>query len=238
MTRATVRGIGVGLMALVLAGVAYLSATTPSAADLDHRIDGIVTANLVQRLAPDQVPPVLAGALVAIEDEHFYSHHGLDSIGLARALLTDAVGRCACEGGSTITQQLADMVYYPGSPPLSRKLASMVVALRIEAQHSKPEILADYLSITPTGRGLVGAQAASCAYFGHPIGQLTLGQAAEIAGMPQAPSAYDPRFAPNLARQRRNEVLGRMVADHYVTAGQAAAAEAEPVLAERTGCAG
>jgi penicillin-binding protein 1A len=236
--RALGRAAGAALVAVVLAGALYLSATTPSTADLDHRIDRLLAQADEPRLTPQEVPRQLAEAVVAIEDEHFYSHHGLDTIGLARALLTDIADRCACEGGSTITQQLADLVYYPGSGHLSRKLPSMVVATRIEAHNSKAQILADYLSLAPTGRGLTGAESAACTYFGHPVTQLTLAQAAEIAGMPQAPSAYDPRYAPDPARARRDAVLGRMVADGYITGTQAALAQAEPVLSERGGCPG
>ena len=224
------------LAALVLAGAGFLWTSTPSGGDLAGRVEAAATAAGVPVLPAEQVPAVLAEAIVAIEDERFYSHHGPDTIGLARALWVDASHFCACEGGSTITQQLVNLTYYPGVSRLGRKLPSLAVAFKVETHATKAVILADYLSIVPTGQGLVGARAAACAYFGHDLSQLTLAEAAEIAGMPQAPSSYDPRFFPDHALARRGQVLSKMVELGMIDAASARAAQAQPVLAARTGC--
>ena len=222
---------GLALLVAIVAGVG-LWVVTPSGSDLDERVAGI---NL-RPIRPAEVPAVLSRAVTAAEDERFWVHHGLDSVGIARAILVDATEWCACQGGSTVTQQLANVVYYGDVGRAQRKLPSMAVALKIELRSEKPAILADYLSVVPTGAGLVGAREASCAYFAHDLDRLTLAQAAEIAGVIQAPSAYDPRRRPDLARSRRAWVLQRMVEAGYATAVEATAAGAEPVLATGGGC--
>lgn len=222
--------------ALAMTGAGVLWVGTPSGRDLPQRVHEVAARNGVPVLSADQVPPVLAHAIVSIEDERFYSHHGPDTLGLARAAWVDLTQLCACQGGSTITQQLVDLTYYADQGRVSRKVPSMAVAFKVETRTTKRDILAEYLSIVPTGRGLIGAQAAACTYFGHGLGQITLAEAAEIAGMPQAPSAYDPRYEPMLTLRRREHVLDQMVALGYVDAAAANAAQAEPVLAERSGC--
>jgi membrane peptidoglycan carboxypeptidase len=107
----------------------------------------------------------------------------------------------------------------------------MAVALKIELRYDKRTIMADYLSVVATGYGLVGARQAACAYFGRELASLSAAQAAELAGVVQAPSAYDPRYGPDRARARRDAVLDRMVAAGYLDRAGAAAAKAEPVLA-------
>ncbi len=226
------------LLALGIGGIAILWTSTPSAGDLELRVERIALAAGQPVLTPESLTRTLTDAVVATEDERFFSHHGIDTLGLLRAAWDDLGSRCLCEGGSTITQQLADVVYFQSSDRLGRKLPSMIVALRIEARLPKRRILADYLTVVPTGRGLVGARAAACAYFGRDLDRLDLAQAAEIAGMPQAPSAYDPRYAPEAARARRDVVLARMAAGGYVSPAAARAAMTEPVLASGPGCAG
>src|SRR5262249_14313399 len=163
------------------------------------------------------------------EDERFYRHHGLDTIGTARAVWDDVSGLCACEGGSTITQQLAKNVYYRSGDRVARKLPGMAVALKIQLRSDKPTILAGLLRRGPTGYGLVGARKAACAYCDRPLARLTAAQAAELAGMLAAPSIYDPRRNPDLAQARRDHALNRMVEGGYLSGAQAGAAKAEPV---------
>jgi penicillin-binding protein 1A len=215
------------LLVGVLSAAGYLDLTTPSAADLSQRVDAIAGGH---PLRPADVPPLLAHAVVAVEDERFSIHHGLDTIGTARAVWDDVTGLCACEGGSTITQQLAKNVYYQSDDRIARKLPSMAVALKIELRYDKATIMADYLSVVPTGYSLVGAREAACAYFDRGLTQLTVSQAAEIAGMLAAPSIYDPRLHPDLARSRRDHVLDRMVETGSITSAQAVAARQDPVL--------
>jgi penicillin-binding protein 1A len=224
------------LAALAVTGAGVLWIVTPSGSDLQARVQALAARNGVGVLAADQVPTVMAQAMVAIEDERFYSHHGPDTIGLARAAWVDLTQLCACQGGSTITQQLVNLTYYPDQGRIARKVPSMVVAFKVETKTSKRDILADYLTVIPSGRGLIGAQAAACTYFGHGLSQVTLAEAAQIAGMPQAPSGYDPRYSPDSTLHRRAQVLSKMVELGYVTPAAASAAQAEPVLAQRSGC--
>jgi len=212
----------------VAAGLATLWVGTPSGEDLPRRVADIAGG---RELRPADVPAVLARAVVAVEDERFFRHHGLDTIGTARAVWDDVSGLCACEGGSTITQQLAKNVYYQTGDRVARKLPGMAVALKIELRYDKATILADYLSVVPTGYALVGAREAACAYFDRPLARLTAAQAAELAGMLAAPSVYDPRRNPERARARRDHALDRMVQVGSLSGAEAAAAKAEPVLA-------
>jgi penicillin-binding protein 1A len=222
--------------ALLLLGLAtaagYLGFGTPSGSDLPQRVHAIARGH---ELRPDEVPTLLAHAVVAVEDERFSIHHGLDTLGTARALWDDATGLCACEGGSTITQQLVKNVYYESDDRIARKIPGMAVALKIELRYDKATILADYLSVVPTGYYLLGARAAACAYFDRSLAALSVSQAAEVAGMLAAPSVYDPRRNPDLARSRRDHVLDRMVETGYLTGARAAAAKSDPVLAGDSG---
>lgn len=227
------------LVALVGPSAVTLWVTSPSADDIQARVAALTTSYGVPLLSPNQVPVKLEQAVVAIEDERFYEHHGIDSLGLARALLYDIVNFCPCQGGSTVTQQLVKDVYLGGSDRGRNKLTDMVLALKVERILSKRQIMADYLSEIPTGYGINGVSAAACAYFRAPLGDLTLGQYALLAGVTQAPSLYDPTVNPDAARERRTQVLTAMLADHYITTQQASAADAEPVLdrgPDRPGC--
>jgi membrane peptidoglycan carboxypeptidase len=190
-------------------------------------------------LGEAQVPATLAHAVVATEDERFYFHHGIDSLGVARALLYDVTNLCLCQGGSTITQQLVKDIYLGGSDRGRNKVEGMVLALKVERTLTKGQIMADYLSEITTGFGVYGVTAAACVYYSAPLSNLTLGQYALLAGVTQAPSIYDPRVNPDTAAARRGHVLDAMVSDGYITSAQAVAAKAEPVLARgpgRPGC--
>ncbi|HEY3195021.1 MAG TPA: biosynthetic peptidoglycan transglycosylase [Candidatus Dormibacteraeota bacterium] len=225
-----------GLMVLLLAVLAGPSAatlwvSTPSGTDVQQRVETLTDRYGVVLLREDEIPPMLVKAIVATEDERFYSHHGIDSLGLVRSLLYDIANLCLCQGGSTITEQLVKDVYLDGSASGVNKLVDMVLALKVERVLSKQRIMADYLSEIATGFGRRGMSAAACDYFNAPLESLTLGQYALLAGMAQAPSAYDPTVNPELARQRRAQVLASMLAERYITQSEADDANAEPVLA-------
>src|SRR5256886_12841273 len=218
------------IAALLAPSAATLWVWTPDASDVQERVRALTDSYGVPLMSENDVPPLLADAVVAVEDEHFYSHHGIDSIGLGRAFLYDVVNVCLCQGGSTITEQLAKDVYLGGSDRGYNKLASLALALKVERVLTKTQIMADYLSEITTGLGRYGVTAAACAYFRAPLLDLTLGQYALLAGVTQAPSLYDPTVNPDAAALRRSYVLAAMVADKMVTKEQAAAANAEPVL--------
>jgi len=211
----------VPVLVVVLLGVTGVWADTSPGTDIQQR---------VARLAAEHQIRELNASLVATEDERFWQHHGVDMIGLSRALLYDATRACACQGGSTITQQLVKVVYLNDTSWGLNKVKGMALAFKVEMLISKHQILADYFSVVPFGYGLYGADAAACAYFGRHLGQLDLAQDAVLAGMPQAPAAYDPRAHPTVTRVRRQVVLAAMVGDGYITPGQARAAAAAPVI--------
>lgn len=227
------------LAALCGPSAATLWEITPDVSDIQQRIAALAAEHRAPLLSEGDVPKLLAEAVVATEDERFYSHHGVDSIGLGRAVLYDAVNVCLCQGGSTITEQLVKDVYLGGSDRGRNKVYDMALALKAERVLSKSRIMADYLSEITTGFGIYGVTDAACAYFRAPLPGLTLGQYALLAGVTQAPSYYDPTVDPSAAQERRSEVLAQMVADHYVTASQAHSANTEPVLdrgLDRPGC--
>jgi membrane peptidoglycan carboxypeptidase len=227
--------IAVAVLAAVLAPSALtLWVSTPPGDDIQARVEAATREHGVLLLRENEVPRLLADAVVATEDERFYSHHGVDSIGLARALLYDVTNLCLCQGGSTITQQLVKDVYLGGSDRGYDKIEDMVLALKVERVIDKGQIMADYLSEIPTGFGRYGVSQAACAYFQAPLANLTLGQYALLAGVAQAPSVYDPTVNPDAAQARRSEVLAGLVADHYVTSAEAQTANQEPVLVTRS----
>ena len=233
-TPVNIRRIGavIAVLAAVVAPVVVtLWVSTPDVSDVQERVAALTRERGVVLLPPDQVPQLLAQAVVATEDSRFYSHHGLDTVGLARSLVYDATNRCLCEGGSTITQQLVKQLYLNGSDRGRDKIIDMVLALKVEQVLSKQQIMADYLSEIATGLGRYGVEEAACVYFHAPLSNLTLGQYALLAGVTQAPSVYDPTVNPSAAAHRRTAVLRDMVNERYITAAQAAAADQEPVLA-------
>ncbi len=177
-----------------------------------------------------QIPPMVQSAFVAIEDRRFYTNFndGLDLKGMARAALADLRGR-PTQGASTITDQLAKNLYLQDNGSIIYKLKELWLGMQLAAHNSRSTILDDYLNTIYLGNGAYGVQAASLAYFGVPVNQVNLQQAALLAGLPQAPSAYDPRVNPSLARTRRNEVLQTMAAQGLISAARAAAAEAAPL---------
>jgi penicillin-binding protein 2A len=181
-------------------------------------------------LQPSEVPKLLAEAVIATEDERFYSNHGIDVVAIGRALRFDAAHHCTCQGGSTITEQLVKDVYLNGSDRGLAKATDLAVALRLGLEMPKGQVLADYLSEIPSGRGLFGVPAAACVYFGQRFGKLSLADDALLAGMAQAPSAYDPRFDPSAAIRRRAEVLSAMVSEGYVSSQLATEAGATTLI--------
>ena len=215
---------------LVAPSVLTLWVSTPSAGDIQQRVLAATRAHGVVLLGEGDVPPLLAQAVVATEDERFYSHHGIDTIGLGRAFLYDTTHFCLCQGGSTITEQLIKDIYLGGSDAGYNKIVDIVMAYKAEQVIGKRRIMADYLSEITTGLSRYGVSAAACDYFHQPLGKLTIGQYALLAGVTQAPSLYDPTIDPGLAAARRSTVLAAMLADKLITPAQAAAANAEPVL--------
>jgi penicillin-binding protein 1A len=179
----------------------------------------------------ERIPRSVQLATVAIEDQRFYQHDGVDPEGILRAAVKDLEAGKAVEGGSTITQQLVrNLCIADPKQNLERKIVEAKLAIEYSKRHSRREILDQYLNIasygTIEGSSAVGVQAASRIYFGEPVWKLDLQQAALLAGLPQAPSEYNPILNPGAAKERRNEVLRKMDKLGYVDHGRARAAEA------------
>ena len=209
---------------------------TPAVDDVQARVEQQAASYAEPVLVPADVPAQLALAVIAVEDERFYVHHGIDVIGLFRAGLDDLRLGCLCEGGSTLTEQLMKEVYLGGSDRGGAKLVDTVLAFKVESVLDKPRILADWLTLAPTGPTLYGVGPAACRYFGRPLDKLDLAQYALLAGLPQAPSADEPSTHPGAALRRRQQVLDAMLGHRYITPAEAAAAGAEPLLSAGPGC--
>jgi len=187
-----------------------------------------------RQLTFQDIPPVLVHAIVSIEDRRFFEHHGLDIFGVARALMRNAGDERIGQGGSSITQQLVKNTYLTPERTFRRKYAEAMLAFSLERRLSKQDILALYCNEVYLGQRNVvavrGVDQAARIYFGKELKDLTLNEAATIAGMIQGPSRYSPLQHKEDARMRRNTVLGTMVRDGYITLEQAAAAAKEPLL--------
>jgi penicillin-binding protein 1A len=164
--------------------------------------------------------PWIAKATVAIEDRRFYRHGGIDPIGILRAVVADARARRIVEGGSTITQELVRNLYLSRTQTLSRKLVEACLAIKLSRSWSKDRILTAYLNEVYYGNHAYGIEAAAETYFSVPAAELSLEQAALLAGLPQAPSLYDPFHDPSAALARRNEVLYALRTNGDITGAQ------------------
>lgn len=179
-------------------------------------------------LTPDNLPRLLKDAVISIEDQRFYDHGGIDLRGLLRAAFRNAVAGRAREGGSTITQQLARLLYLSQERSLARKGQELLIALWLEHQLSKDQIIARYLSSAYFGAGAWGADAAAMRYFGKEPSMLTLAEAAMLAGLVQAPSHLAPTRNLDGARRRAETVLDAMVHAGRLTTEEAASARVSP----------
>jgi penicillin-binding protein 1A len=175
------------------------------------------------------MPTYLPKAFVAIEDRRFYHHFGLDPIGLARAAVTNLLHRGVREGGSTLTQQLAKNLFLTQERTISRKIDEVILALGLEAKYSKNQILELYLNRVYFGSGAYGVEAAAQRYFGKSARNVTLGEAAMLAGLVKAPSRLAPTRNPKLARERAALVLAAMVDGGFISPAMAKVARAHPV---------
>ncbi|MGA9856325.1 MAG: transglycosylase domain-containing protein [Solirubrobacteraceae bacterium] len=184
-------------------------------------------------VAGSAIPPILKAATIAIEDRRFYQHGALDYQGILRAAMKDAFsGGTSLQGASTLTMQLVDNLYLQklrATRDLKYKIVQAKLADQLAAAHSKTWILDGYLNNVPYGtvdnQTAYGVEAAARMFFDKPVGKLSLPQAALLAGLPQAPSLYNPFQDPTAARQRRHDVLHAMVVAGYITPAQAARAD-------------
>ncbi|HYI62212.1 MAG TPA: PBP1A family penicillin-binding protein [Acidimicrobiales bacterium] len=177
----------------------------------------------------DQVPQVVIDAVIAAEDRDFFAHGGVDPVGISRAAWSDIRNSSASQqGGSTITQQYVKNVYLSNERTLSRKVREAVMAVKLEQELSKEQILENYLNTIYFGRGAYGIQAASRAYFVKDVGQLTLPDAALLAGLIRSPQRAEPYTFPEEARRRRRTVLDAMLEEQMITEDERDLSDAWP----------
>jgi len=181
--------------------------------------------------AIDDIPLKLRQAFLAAEDDRFYEHPGVDYHGILRAIAVMLMTGERGQGGSTITMQLARNFYLSSEKTFGRKLNEIFLALKIEQQLTKDRVLELYLNKIYLGNRAYGVAAAARVYYGKPLEQLDLAQIAMIAGLPKAPSRYNPIINPSRALTRRNYVLNRMLALNYISEADLRLAKAQPVTA-------
>ncbi|WP_233245659.1 transglycosylase domain-containing protein [Marinicauda salina] len=186
-----------------------------------------------EAITADDLPETLVEAVLAVEDRRFYDHHGVDLRGTARALIANIRAGRVVQGGSTITQQLAKNLFLTPERSYRRKAREMLLALELERRYSKDEILALYLNRVYFGAGAWGADAAARRYFGKPADNLTLGEAALLAGLLKAPSRYSPTNDARRAAVRATVVLDLMHASGRITEDERIAAAQTPIRVSR-----
>jgi penicillin-binding protein 1A len=249
--------VGAGVLAATLAigaigavgYVLHIAQSAPSPSKLRPRVSGgstqvfaadgtrlgfIQSDELRTPVGWSEIPADVKNATVAIEDQRFYKNDGVDLTGIFRAAVKDILSGAPLQGGSTITMQLMRNLYLGGDQhTLRQKIIEAAMAIEYEKEHSKRSILTSYLNSVPYGtlggQTAVGVQAAARIFFDKPVSELDLEQSALLAGLPQAPSQYNPFLDPAAAKERRNEVLAKMAELHYIGEAQARATEAAPL---------
>lgn len=182
-------------------------------------------------LSLEQIPERLTQAFIAIEDNRFYSHYGVDPLGILRALWVDITSGSTKQGGSTITQQLARNFFLDSERRLLRKIKEVILAVQLERTLSKEKIFELYLNKIYLGHRAYGVGAAAQVYFGKQVDQLDLSEMALIAGLPKAPSTLNPLHSLTRATQRRNLVLARMLERGYISAEECQQSSQQPLVA-------
>ncbi len=217
LRRLVALGLGAVLLAVAAVGAAW--PLTPSVADARQRIAARLAAHGAVDPGVLPVPDKVGTAILATEDSRFRSHPGVDALGVLRAVVPLA-GGAQDAGGATLDQQLAKNLW-TGDGGLLVKAEQVELAFKLEALYSKDQILQMYLAEVYFGHGFYGLDAAARGYFGAAPSALTWPQASMLAGLVQAPSAFDPYLHLDLAKQRQRHVLDRLVATHALTATQA-----------------
>lgn len=212
---------------LAVVSVAVLWPLTPSVGDAEHRVRARLEAHGDHDPGVLPQPDRVGEAIIATEDSHFFRHHGLDALGVGRAVLAAVHGSRRDFGGATLDQQLMKELYTGNG--LAAKVEQVELSFKLEARYSKSEILEMYLATAYYGHGAYGLAAAARSFFGVAPADLTWAQASLLAGLVQAPSAYDPYVHPDLARSRQRHVLGRLAAVGALSRSEADAAASTPL---------
>ncbi|WP_051533322.1 transglycosylase domain-containing protein [Anaerovibrio sp. RM50] len=219
-------GVGCGFLTATLNTKADLADVRPPASSQIYDINGNEIANVHadENRVPvkmNQIPENLKNAFVAVEDARFYEHSGIDPRGIMRAMWSNITSQGVAEGGSTITQQLAKNAYLTQDRTFKRKIQEMFLAIQLEHQYTKEEILELYLNQIYFGNGAYGVQAASKTYFGKDVENLDLSECAMLAGIPKSPNYYSPANNMQAAQQRKAVVLDQMAKYGYISSSTA-----------------
>ncbi len=216
-----------------LPDISYLLDYRPKLPMRVYSSDGVVIGEFGEErrsLTPiKDIPKVMKDAVLAIEDARFFSHGGVDYLGVVRAGLAN-VGRAKAQGASTITMQVARNVYLSAEKSYTRKIYEILLTFKLEHMLSKDQILEIYMNQIFLGNRAYGFAAASEAYFGKPLKDISIAEAAMLAGLPKAPSAYNPIVNPKRARARQLYIIERMEDNNFITSAQATAAKAEELV--------
>ncbi|BCB97463.1 penicillin-binding protein [Dissulfurispira thermophila] len=213
-----------------------LEGYTPFESSFIYSSDGKVLAELYlerRNFIPYyNIPDFVKKAFIAIEDQRFYSHPGMDIVGIIRAFYKNLMAHSIVEGGSTITQQLTKMLFLKPEKSLSRKIKEAIIAVQIEKRYTKDEILGMYLNQAYFGTRAYGIEAAAQTYFGKSVTELSISDAALLAGLQKAPALYSPFKNPEKALMRRQLVLKKMLQSGFISQEQYEKANAEPLPAK------
>ena len=235
LKRAAITLVTLAVMLALAGGGLYL--LTPPAGDATQLAKAQAQQHGIAYPGP-AVPQNFARPLVATEDHRFYNEPGVDPYAVGRVVWAKLTGG-QDQGGATIEQQLAKMLYTPGQSTPRAELEQVALAVKLNNAYSKQQILRLYAEVAYYGHGYYGLEQASCGYFGHPASELTVVQGAMLAGVVNAPSVDDPINYPGDARARLTHVIDRMVAVGYLTQAQAAMALGTPlgiVPRDQAGC--
>lgn len=229
-----VLGVGCGFLTATMNTRENLADVRPPASSQIYDINGNELANIHAEenrvpVSIRQIPKDLQNAFVAVEDNRFYDHIGVDPKGILRAVVSNITSKEVAEGGSTITQQLAKNAYLTQERTMKRKIQEVFLALRLEQQYTKQEILELYLNQIYFGQGAYGVQAAAKTYFGKDVSELDTNECAVLAGIPKSPNYYSPLNSMEAAQERKATVLDQMVKYGYMNAMTANSLKKEPL---------
>ena len=206
-------GISIGLL---LIGKGYnMYKEVIQETPLEEKVEEIKSKENYTKIS--ELPQMYLNAVISVEDHRFYKHSGIDIIAIGRALINDIKAMDFVEGGSTITQQIAKNEYFTQEKKITRKIAEVFMAFEIEKKYSKDEILELYINTIYFGNGYYNIKDACEGYFGKSLNEMTDGECIMLAGIPNAPSVYNPKENPKLAKERQKQVADKMVEYGYIT---------------------
>lgn len=206
-------GISIGLLLIGKGYDMYKEAIQET--PLEEKVEEIKSKANYTKIS--ELPQMYLDAVISVEDHRFYKHSGIDVIAIGRAIINDIKAMDFVEGGSTITQQIAKNEYFTQEKKITRKIAEVFMAFEIEKKYSKNEILELYINTIYFGNGYYNIKDACEGYFGKSPNEMTEGECIMLAGIPNAPSVYNPKENPKLAKERQKQVADKMVEYGYLS---------------------